>query len=614
MNYHGNKGDQRQRNGGGHGHRGGGKHNAGGSLQELTSAYNWVPLADWVYFPEWADQVSHDRPFRDGISGTLDLTIEAHTPILVADEKGSGNLRQFMRDPSGNYVIPGTGLRGMIRNVLEIASFGKFQRLDDQSMSYRDLQNQEYKRQIVGKVKTGWLRFNGEGFEITPCKHDRVDYNFLRNYTRGVVDFEGETESISAPEKYRRLDACVKRLIKKRNQDNELECWYIVLTGHPGATKKKDFLFEFFKDCERAPLNVVDDVMATFREIHADSPAWANLWRPVLEENGGPIPVFYICSAQNKVKALGLSQMFRLPYEHKLHDAVRHSSKEHLREDKMDLSECLFGRISNTAVNDSVPSLRGRVSFDSALAKHSQEDKEYTTILGAPKPSFYPSYIEQPSGSQQTGKLSNPPFNTLASHNVKLRGWKRYPVRNNANPPKPEGKASENDDVQSRLLPLQAGARFTTTMRVHNLRPAELGALLWCLDFGGNDNLRHALGMGRAFGFGQISIRVGASALRTNDQDASVDLAACRRCFEALMEATCDSHKGGLSWRETPQLRELLAMSDPAQAVGKNLRAPTFNENRNDFELAKGSGGNPKLVLRDYTAIEPAKRSGGGNR
>ncbi len=49
----------------------------------IRSPYNFVPVSDKVFFPDWADQISHDIPFSDGISGKITLEIEAQTPIFV---------------------------------------------------------------------------------------------------------------------------------------------------------------------------------------------------------------------------------------------------------------------------------------------------------------------------------------------------------------------------------------------------------------------------------------------------------------------------------------------------------------------------------------------------
>ena len=46
----------------------------------FNSPYNFVPLAPFVLYPEWAAQASHDHPFEDGLSGELAIKLINHTP------------------------------------------------------------------------------------------------------------------------------------------------------------------------------------------------------------------------------------------------------------------------------------------------------------------------------------------------------------------------------------------------------------------------------------------------------------------------------------------------------------------------------------------------------
>ena len=42
----------------------------------IKSPFNFVPVSKNVYFPDWAEQISHDVPFSDGISGVIHLKIK----------------------------------------------------------------------------------------------------------------------------------------------------------------------------------------------------------------------------------------------------------------------------------------------------------------------------------------------------------------------------------------------------------------------------------------------------------------------------------------------------------------------------------------------------------
>lgn len=98
----------------------------------IHAPFNFVPLSDKVFFPDWADQISQDIPFSDGISGTIELKITAKTPIFVRNghtkedaENKNDEYKSFSKAPDGRYFIPATSVKGCIRSVLEILSFGK---------------------------------------------------------------------------------------------------------------------------------------------------------------------------------------------------------------------------------------------------------------------------------------------------------------------------------------------------------------------------------------------------------------------------------------------------------------------------------------------------------
>ena len=112
-------------------------------------------------------------------------------------------------------------------------------------------------------------------------------------------------------------------------------------------------------------------------------------------------------------------------------------------------------------------------------------------------------------------------------------------------PKNKEGK--ENDDVATKLLPLKAGSTFKGVVRFHNLRPVELGALLWALDFGGNKDCQHKIGMGKPLGLGRISLDIKCEGFNSKE---ALD------AFEKYMVEKLPN------WKNSDQIKELLAMAN----------------------------------------------------
>src|ERR1019366_9865415 len=98
-----------------------------------------------------------------------------------------------------------------------------------------------------------------------------------------------------------------------------------------------------------------------------------------------------------------------------------------------------------------------------------------------------------------------------------------------------DGRPLDLSKVGTKFAPLPAGTKFRAHVDVHNLRPEELGALLWALDFGGDEKARHMLGMARPLGYGRSKIAIVAHDVRRMD-DSPADMGECRGRFETEME------------------------------------------------------------------------------
>lgn len=140
----------------------------------IRAPFNFVPLSKDVFFPEWANQISQDIPFSDGVSGTIDLEITAESPIFIRNghskkdaeaNKGKGNEEynsfSHIIGPDGKpiYFIPATTIKGEVRTLLEIMSFSKMTVDRSAMFARRDLNDKDnYSLMTKQKeVHCGWL-------------------------------------------------------------------------------------------------------------------------------------------------------------------------------------------------------------------------------------------------------------------------------------------------------------------------------------------------------------------------------------------------------------------------------------------------------------------------
>jgi CRISPR-associated protein (TIGR03986 family) len=605
----------------------------------ITSAYNFSPLRT-VLSPDWHDLVSQDVPLRDGLCAEVDFSLTNHTPLLVGGgEDADPQRKTFHRHPDGTPAIPGSSLRGMVRNVMEIVTRARMRFIDDRALSLRDLYLAEYKALFQRPPEAGWLRFDpaAKNWVIHVVEFGRIDYADM-----ALVPFHGQIykawssaagdDKRKALLKYRAIgrpprvrlepaDAGPDRTPAYRvcGEKNAVRTGYIVFTGQPGGmdsdpdprshkkhNKHREFVFLDPKAQPREdqvgpalPELVPSEVMQRFLQVHEQSDDWHYLSseQSVLKKAG--VPVFFHRepshrNAPGAVASMGLAMMYRIPGKRTLGQMARAQQKA--EGTGPDFVETLFGAIDGGA--GSRFSHRSRVSFGDVRwtgpgtqPPLASENFRRPTLLGQPKPSFYPSYIVQ---KHQDGRVQEA-YQTILSKDVNLRGWKRYPVR-------PQEMVSlnvanqDNSKVNVRLEPLAAGQQFTGLFRLHNVKLEELGAVLWCLTWGGNASLRHSLGMGKPFGFGQVSLSLGQVKIRPNDpeQQGAWTAAGAVAAFETWMDGR-ESR-----WRD--DLVDLLAMADPSLADKANLRPLTLGmkaHEPNEFNEAKRQ----QQALKPYSQL-----------
>ncbi|NKI33905.1 TIGR03986 family CRISPR-associated RAMP protein [Wenzhouxiangella sp. XN79A] len=634
------------------------------TIKVLSSPYNFVPLHEEVYVPEWWKEASHDVPFEDGLNAEIHYTLRARSPLLVGGPRTPLNGKQPQQvhpfqlgNGQQSYAIPGSSLKGMLRAVLEIAAFGRMRFVDDRALSVRDLTNKarsfygELMSAQIGhkkykpRVRSGWLELDETGAaRITPCQYARVDHDDLASFSGDEIwrEFPRKPDSRFKYEKWAESGCELelwfqpeaeeehahsggKTLVyRKARSLGDGPIWgTLVFTGQPakrerGKPGKKHMEFVFYED-PAEPLEsfpVEEHVWREFLQVHDSSPEW-EYWR-----RERYVPVFYLGS-ESAADSFGLAQMYRLPYEFSIGETIDHSNSDHRlppgTEHEYDLADLLFG----AAGDGELDSLRGRVSVETAvLVGDASTQLQSPTVLSSPKPGFYPAYVQQ--NSHDNSRLNGGTYQTYktlkGSRAPRIRGFKRYPARPGSMVRVQDPPEKSKPDVQVVLEPLAEGVQFSGRILCHNLKPEELGALLWVMTWGGRKELNHSLGMGKPFGFGQVALNIdhSASKLWPNDPDKEEQTLDEPRfeelitLFESLMEKNrprSNSTTTDVShWEQTPQLTNLLAMACPGAATeyqettGARLE---YMGTPKAYQDVKGGKNQAALVLPNYAEATP---------
>jgi len=615
-------------------------------LTTIRAPYNFVPLNETIYFPEWADEISHDIPFSDGQSGIIDMTIKAETPIFIRNGSNESDEQDFsnLTLPNGKkqFFIPGTSIKGMIRNVMEVISFGKMQFVDNRRYTWRDLIDAYTTKFVSGfdsppKVKAAFIQEVDGQWCLFPCDFARIEqchlhpdigvkflsakqkYGFweermgkkLQNYFTigepGTDVFEKQCGEFRKAE-LSKTDSGTKGQIvftgqiKKRNKGGEGE--------HGDHNKHLEFVF--FNE-QTSYITIDDQMRRDFELNHSDernkakhkaalSPneEWGR-WKNVLQ-NGGKMPVFWLGSvSSNTIESFGMAMLYRLPLKYSVYDKIKKTNRDHIKhiEDSgfnvdefvPDLTDCMFG-YSIASKKGKSKSLKGRVQFSHALCNSLEPEIQdcQHEILSSPKPTFYPTYLKN-------GNYNN--------DNSFLSGRKRYPIHN-----KIMKYEYVDQDILNRVgtkfKPLDKGTEFHCKVRFHNLRKVEIGALMTAITFyNHHDKFYHSLGMAKPLGYGSVNISVNNITSKKNCNDVEtpdLSIDTMKDYMDDFINEIEDNT--GIVWRKDKSIIELLTMA----SIQKNnanteswLRYMVMDtKGENEFKEVKGN----KQTLKYYSEIK----------
>jgi CRISPR-associated protein (TIGR03986 family) len=546
-------------------------------MSNIKTPYNFVPIAASVVKPYWANYISHDIPFEDHQSGEIEVTLEAKSPIFVKNGIGQEDDKSYYNNGAqikphkfnqfqNKYFIPGSSIKGMVRSVLEIMSFGRMEnKVNDTRYSVRDFQNNDIypKTKISNNILCGWLKEENGEYVLKECgkpvriSHAKIDEEFGSNMAAFFSNKDNIKPDVkSAHFKYKKFDS-----VSNTGNFNTYKTQYgdrgeydangkegtLVFTGQPGHRferngKWQGKFYEFiFFDNNNESKPISEDIIKNFffayynHDVTNQKDDWK--WRKPQLDSGQAIPVFFRKENGN-IKDMGLSMLYKITYDY----SVKESIQNHQKETDYDLSEAMFGFVEEKTKQ----ALKGRVHFGHAFAEHAEKMAEQKEVLAGPKASYYPTYIRQ---DIKNGRVRN--YKTFMDQDAVIAGWKRYPVTNaiKHNPP-PIIKGRTNDKIATKFIPLKEGATFKFKVRYHNLKKIELGALLSALTFHQTEGTFHSLGMAKPLGYGKIKLSIGEIA------ESKVEEYLC--AFESYMNIELRNDLP--EWRASEQITELIMM------------------------------------------------------
>ena len=427
--------------------------------RKSKAPYNFVPLPEAVFLARTAEQDTppwkrFDEYIPGAHTGWIDLTVKTETPLYIRgaqNEDTTSNPNFFHHGDPNHPVIPGSSIRGMIRNLVEILSFGKMQWFTDKRLIYRAVGDtsslgQQYRDRMLGpnqkklpkmlfeypisQLRGGYLEKNGLDWAIRPARefcgesfvhvdysdcpwagrHDQGSYgvgDILPVFVKPV----GRTQPKRSNSNLTLNLACTNSVVANDvAQPAGYEKGALVRSGHM-RTGKHMHCVVYEKD-PKAPLIPIPRSMW---KLYVDD---RDLTRGIptrkLEKAGDPL--FYLADGNGELVFFGPTMMFRVPYIHRIKDFVPVTIRN--PQDR-DLAETLFGTV------DTTPAIKGRVYFEDAKWNGSggspflegEERHLIPKILSTPKPTAFQHYLVQPIVKPPKGTDLNGADDRLTLHN-----------------------------------------------------------------------------------------------------------------------------------------------------------------------------------------------------
>ncbi len=430
--------------------------------------------------------------------------------------------------------MPGSTIRGMVRENMQILSFGLVQKgedVDDYQIFFRnmasasssagvtlkdyyknalDIQTKQKVTQdgktasysVPENVHAGYLRKEGERYRIIPTG----DYLRIKRKDEVARDFPEDTEAQAVEVFYQAKGKAVTALQQVQGDCPEgMKQGTLLFTGPTVGQKNANPIYLFPEpDSEEKGILLREDDVISYKVdweqrkniLNAGgNKTRADFWNlPGEDGKEAQKPVFYLEDGEHVY--WGMTLFLRIGHRYPLSHGLPDKQKEEAaaKDGKLDYPHAILGYAKDKKA------YRSRVSFgDLNVIGEPREGKPVPMILGEPKPSFYPGYAY---GKNNKNDKS---FH-YSDDDFQLRGYKLYWLKEKATPPEPPKDEDRKEKVETKLRPLPERTAFRGVIRFKNLTEAELGLLLWSLRLG--DKCYQSVGMGKPYGYGRMKLTI----------------------------------------------------------------------------------------------------------
>lgn len=603
------------------------------SNKKFINPYTFVPISDKE--PQRIKFEDLDLDISDKLDGWIECTLETKSSVFVPNttrtfEYGfneffsyddlSGRKKEDIPKENPKYPrIPGSEIRGMVRNMYE--------QLTDSCLSVIDDKNVPIKRSAKPKKAGVWDRETDKLYKAERKAIGKEKLNELFDN----VNKQSDKKSITGTELFVKCNA--SNYVKYCSlQDFEEAQRGFALKGEYFPKKSNESIIVSDLVDEECTLTQQDKdrfqaVLDRYDKKTKNGNEYDD-YKNAYNSNIRYLPVFYE-KVEDKLY-LAPAMMTKEVFENTISEILeRNHFKHHACNSNTGFCPAcrLFGTIADKK------SLASRLRFtDTEVFENVEFDvPRFIPVLGTPKYSSTEFYLKKPKDSKAAmwnydyytvNKKGDKGIEKLATYKAKLKGRKVYwqgadKLKNERNLDAQklfekgnQSKTGKNNiKIRSAGRALMAGAKTKFKVYFEDISEEELAALLYSLTLGNDCN--HRIGRGKPYGMGAVKVNIEKLNLRTYSfEDGKLSITE--------NEADPQTYKMKYLWEENKRYIELYSMplsereeklvEYPTPADGKEI-FKWFANNRGSVQAPKIDQCLPEITADDKHLFKNKKNA-----
>lgn len=635
---------------GGYGNRNNGSRpggNSGGRSGNTNDKYRWNHQLSFVnpynFVPTVAPKRDVNAEETTGArhTGYFSCRLITRTPLAIPDvaEQGEDGAYPFMTI-SGSKVIPGSSIRGVIRNIYEAATNSCMITVsDDDVITARADSRKAFKPGIlIRDVKGEWTLYSAKRVPliIKDALHKPMggDYTSFANENpyinealrvpewKGAIKINGVTYHWGDPVW---VDDSGKKHVKTFNNGKSFPAWDCSAndirpvrdgeTNRPGYQKGYLYLGEAISNkhaesvfIQGQPVPVKGqapdyiDRLDKIYEAYNDDAVNRNLKvkpddrqsKPHYGYQGyqtakrnGVIPIWYEQTPEGRIH-VSFAAIGRMAYDHSLSDI---SNVGRTCKDRINVCKAcaLFGMVGDKSLGSKI-----RITDAACVSDPGTMENVLLKELGSPKPSYLPFYTEKGMNYDQQG--------------IQIRGRKFYWHNPKAASDCKIYSGDPNGDTsRSSVMEVQRpNAEYTFRVYYDGITDEQLNGLAWAITLGDNDTQADhciKIGHGKPLGLGSAKVVIDSAIERIIDIDKGT---------YSSTEIAVDSriHAGMRGVESNVGYKELMEITSYSAVQHLSVEYP-YVDNTKDPSDRTGRN-NPNLVASHQWFGENKKQGGKG--